>query len=84
MPRADDVILTGSTMLKCAKLLRELGAVSVWAYVTHGQFTQVLLSVRSCVCVRARAGAFLCVCACVRAWIRVCLCVCVLAAGRRG
>ena len=41
MPRSDDVIVTGSTMLKCATLLRELGAVSVWAYVTHGQFTQV-------------------------------------------
>jgi len=35
----DDVIITGSTMVKSAQLLRELGATSLWSYCTHGQFT---------------------------------------------
>ena len=34
----DDVIITGSTMIKCGQLLKDLGAVSVWVYATHAQF----------------------------------------------
>ena len=33
----DDVIITGSTMIKCGQLLKDLGAVSVWVYATHAQ-----------------------------------------------
>ena len=36
----DDVIITGTTMLQCARLLKQLGAKSVWVYATHGQFSQ--------------------------------------------
>ena len=32
------MIITGTTMVKCAQLLKDLGAVSVWAYATHAQF----------------------------------------------
>ncbi|EKX36996.1 hypothetical protein GUITHDRAFT_116860 [Guillardia theta CCMP2712] len=36
----DDIIITGSTMIKCAELLRSLGAVSINVYVTHANFTE--------------------------------------------
>ena len=34
----DDMVQTGGTLLKCAKILRNIGARSVNAFVTHGVF----------------------------------------------
>lgn len=36
----DDLILSGSTMLECARVLNDAGAVKVKAYATHGVFPQ--------------------------------------------
>ena len=42
----DDIIDTGSTLIKAAKLLKEKGAKKVMCYATHGIFTQGVENLR--------------------------------------
>ena len=34
----DDLVQTGGTLYECARILQDLGALSVYAYVTHAVF----------------------------------------------